>query len=168
MAGNEAELASEDAGGNVAGSNGPVVQGPADILYDNGPLVNSPGTGAGGADESILQTVTLSMGTLGWGHQIAFDNRIADEFTVSDPSGWRIDSITFYAYQTGSTTTSTINDMNLRIWDGVPGGGGAVVWGDTSTNVLDSTGWSGIYRGCALLSVSAPAKDCGVRNPAPI
>ncbi|MEZ4642505.1 MAG: hypothetical protein R3E31_07155 [Chloroflexota bacterium] len=35
------------------------------ILYDNGTLVNSPGTGAGGADESVLQSTSLTMNTLG-------------------------------------------------------------------------------------------------------
>ena len=41
----------------------PPVAGP--LLYDNGPLVNSRGTGAGGADESVLQT-TLGMNTYGF------------------------------------------------------------------------------------------------------
>lgn len=36
------------------------------VLYDNGPLVNSPGTGVGGLDESVLQG-NLGMTTLGFG-----------------------------------------------------------------------------------------------------
>ena len=60
-----------------------VVEGTAAaaVLYDNGPLVNSPGTGVGGADESVLQNNTLGMGTNGLGHQLRL-YRMADDFTV--------------------------------------------------------------------------------------
>ena len=61
--------------------------------------------------------------------------------------GWNISTITFYAYQTGSTTTTTINNVNLRIWNGVPGAGGSsVVFGDTTTNRLAGSSFSNIYR----------------------
>ncbi len=117
------------------------------LLHDNGSLVNSAGTGFGGADESLLQDASLGMGTFGFGHQVSANNRVADDFTITNPNGWTIDQISFYAYQTGSTTTSTINAVNLRIWDGVPDGGGAVIFGDGSTNLLVQSEWSGIYRG---------------------
>lgn len=115
-------------------------------LYNNGPLVNSPGTGFGGADESILQSVSLGMNVIGFGHDVDAGVRLADDFTITNPNGWTINEIVFYAYQTGSSTTSTINHYNLQIWDGVPGGGGSVVWGDGTTNLLVHTEWSGIYR----------------------
>ncbi len=119
-----------------------------DVLYDNGPLVTNPGAGAGGADASAVQG-SVGNTTLGLGHQLAgaTDNRVADDFTVTDPNGWTISTITFFAYQTGSTTDSTITAVNLRIWDGPPGqASSSVVFGNTSTNVLQSTTWSGIYR----------------------
>lgn len=116
------------------------------IGFDNGPLVNSPGTGAGGADESVLQSTSLSMNTIGFGNQVLNGNRVADDFVVP-AGGWDITNISFYAYQTGSTTTSTMTGVTLQIWNGVPGApGSAVVWGDSTTNVMTSTGWSGIYR----------------------
>ncbi|QLH44994.1 MAG: hypothetical protein HWD58_04905 [Bacteroidota bacterium] len=31
----------------------------AQVLFDNGPIYNSVGTGAGGANESVLYTTTL-------------------------------------------------------------------------------------------------------------
>jgi hypothetical protein len=86
------------------------------------------------------------MNILGVGHQYDNDNRIADDFTVTASGGWDIDTITFYDYQTGSTTISPITHVNLRIWDGKPGAGGSVIWGDASTNRMTSTGWSGAYR----------------------
>jgi len=120
---------------------------PTDLLYENGPLVNSPGTGAGGADESVLQTTSLGMNILGFGSQVAFDNWIADDFVITDNGGWDLTSLVFYAYQTGSTTTPTFNDLRIMIYDASPDQPGAnVVWGDATTNVLSSVAWSGFYR----------------------
>ncbi len=73
-------------------------------------------------------------------------NRVADDFTVGG-SGWLIGNITFFGYQTGSTTTSTFTAVNLRIWDGPPNvGTSMVVFGDTTTNRLVSSTWTNIYR----------------------
>lgn len=123
-------------------------------LYSNGPLVNAPGGGSGGADGSLLQnSAPLSMTILGFGHAVSSGIRMADDFTITDPTGWTVDSIAFYAYQTGSTTTSSITVVNLRIWDGPPNvPGSSVIWGDSVTNVLSATRWTGIYRA----TVTAP------------
>lgn len=118
---------------------------PAAILYDSGPLITHPGGGAGGADASRLQVTSLSMTTLGFGHQIANNNSVAEDFTVPAP-GWGLTQITFFGYQTGSTTTSTINAVQVRLWNGPPNGGGTVIWGDMATNRLASTSFSNIYR----------------------
>ena len=117
------------------------------ILYDNGPLINGLGTGVGGADESILQSISLGMSTIAFGHEVSSDNRVSDDFTISDANGWDVTTITFYAYQTDSSTTSTITHVIVRIWDGPPAQpGSTVVFGDTTTNLLTNTLWSGIYR----------------------
>jgi hypothetical protein len=71
---------------------------------------------------------------------------MADDFTIPAGGNWSIDEIVFYAYQTGAPTTSTITEVNLRIWDGEPGNGGTVIWGDNTTNIMVNTMWSGIYR----------------------
>ena len=128
---------------------------PNAILYDNGPLITNPGAGAGGADVSALQ---LNNTTLGPNHSVAGDYRVADDFTVP-AGGWTIDQITFFAYQTGSGTTSTINAVNLRIWDGPPGqAGSTIIFGDTSTNRMTSTAFSNIYRtsGTQLTNTDRP------------
>jgi hypothetical protein len=81
----------------------------------------------------------------GFGHHVSADLRIADDVVV--PSVWTIDTITFYAYQTGSSLTSSITAVNLRIWDGPPNDPASnIVFGDDTTNRLVSTEWSGIYR----------------------
>lgn len=119
---------------------------PTAVLWDNGPLSTCSGCGAGGADESMLQSTSLGMNVLGFAHQASAGFRIADDFTVAGAMGWDVDQITFFAYQTGSSTMSPITAVNLQIWDGLPGGGGTVIWGDTTTNLLTTTTWSNIYR----------------------
>ncbi len=115
------------------------------VLYDNGGMVTHPAGGAGGADASALQT-GLSLNTFGFGHADSTGYRVADDFTVP-AGGWIINAITFYAYQTGSTTTTTFDHVNLQIWDGVPGQAGSnIVWGDTTTNRLSASSFSNIYR----------------------
>ena len=117
------------------------------LLFDNGPLVNSAGTGAGGADESVVQNNSLSMYIYGFGHQILQNYWITDDFTITDPSGWNITSFVFYAYQTNSATTSTMTAVHFIIYDGVPGDAGtSIVWGDVTTDRLTSTAFSNIYR----------------------
>ena len=117
------------------------------VLHDNGPLVNSAGTGVGGADESVLQNTSLGMNILGFGHQLSAGNRISDDFVISETNGWDVTTITVYAYQTGAGAPSTITGVNMQIWDGDPSDPmSSVVWGDDTTNVMAATGWSGIYR----------------------
>lgn len=114
------------------------------VAYENGPLVNAPGVGAGGADESQLQN-NIGMNIYGFGHQQPLGLRVADDFEVPYDS-IVIDSIAFYAYQTGSPTTSTITGVSLEILDGDPSAGGSVIWGDQTTNQMINTYWSNIYR----------------------
>jgi uncharacterized repeat protein (TIGR01451 family) len=128
------------------GEEAPATRTLTEQLYDNGPLVTHPGGGAGGADVSALQTA-LGLNTFGFGVQLSAGNRIADEFTITDPEGWAVETITFFAYQTGSPTTSTFTAVNLRIWDGPPNlPTSNVTFGDTTTNRLVSTVWTNIYR----------------------
>ena len=113
-------------------------------------LVNSPGTGDGGADESVLQG-NLGMNTLGFGHQLSAGIRIADDFTITG-APWKLSDIVFYAYQTDAgSVASTITSVNLRIWDGMPDDtpddtGSVVIWGNTTDDVMTNTAWSGVYR----------------------
>jgi uncharacterized protein (UPF0333 family) len=113
------------------------------MIYDNGPLITHNGAGTGGANVSAMPGY---MGTIGFGHQVSANNRVADDFTITDPYGWDVYGFSFYSYQTNSTTTSTITAVNIRIWDGEPGNGGNIIWGDTSTNRLTCSYWSNIYR----------------------
>lgn len=118
------------------------------LLFDNGPLVNSPGLGVNGADVSNLHSgITL----LGFGHAVSSGFRVADDFTIPSGATWIIDSMIFFTYQTQAAagpfnTTSTINEVNAAIWNGSPASGGAIIFGDTTTDRMSATYWSGIYR----------------------
>jgi len=119
----------------------------AGVLYDNGPVANSFGTGANGEDESVLQTTSLQMNTLGAGHQVLNNNRVADDFVVPTGETWEVNTATFFAYQTGSSNVSTITAVNVQIWDGVPGEAGSnVIFGDGVTNRMTDTEFSNILR----------------------
>ncbi|MBV6397866.1 MAG: hypothetical protein CDJEALGM_00226 [Ignavibacteria bacterium] len=113
------------------------------VLYNQSELVSNPGAGAGGADASAI---TDPGTTFGYGNQITANNRMADDFTIPSGETWQIDSIILFHYQTGSTTTSTINNINLQIWDGATPGTGSIVAGDSTTNRLTASNFSNIYR----------------------
>ena len=123
---------------------------PMALLYDNGPLVNQPGQGSGGADVSALHD---NLGVLGFGHAVSTGYRVSDDFTIPAGQTWSIDSIIFYAYQTTTVTvtppTSTITEVRLAVRNASPlvnAAPSTIVWGDTVTNMLNNTYWSGIYR----------------------
>lgn len=113
----------------------------ADTLWNNGPLVTNPGAGFGGADASAISP---GQGTFGGAYNNA-TFRLAEDFTVTG-GGWNITSMQFFGYQTGSTTTSSFTGLFVQIWNGTPGEGGSVVWGDMTTNLLTSSAFTNIYR----------------------
>ncbi len=116
------------------------------VIYDNGPYVNLPGGGVGGADNSVLQNSTLLHGILGFGGSSA-TVRLADDFTVPGGQLWYVESVKVYAYRTGSPTTFAFDTAAVQVWDGNPSSGTAnVVFGDTTTNRLISSTWDNAYR----------------------
>jgi len=133
--------------------NQPVWDPPSDavVLYDNsqgtcnptytGLITNPNACSAPAVNDSRLQTGET---TFGYGHAISAAIRVADDFTIPVGACWDIQSITFFAYQTGATTPTT-NNVNFQIWAGMPPGG-AIIYGDTSTNVLAGSTLAGIRR----------------------
>ncbi len=115
----------------------------ADVLWDNGPLVTHPGQGYGGADASAVMTSLLES-IYGYGAQLSANNRVADDFTVPSP-GWNLDTVSLPTYQTNSTSP-TITGLTLRIWSGDNPNNGTLVWGDTSTNRMQSQVFANVYR----------------------
>lgn len=120
------------------------------ILWDNGPLVTHIGEGFNGANASALQQTGLGMNTYGFGAQVSYGYRMADDFVISNPEGWDIKHLIFYAYQTGTYTwppASTITGIYYQIWNGPPNEpASSVIFGDLTTNRLIETSWIHTYR----------------------
>lgn len=113
-------------------------------LFSNGSMITNPTGGFGGAPISEL---IAPAGTFGFGATVAANNRLADDFTITDAAGWNINSLSFFGYLTGSTTTSPATAVNYRIWSGgAPGAGGSIVFDYSASNQMTSTAWTGIYR----------------------
>lgn len=131
---------------NTLSPGGPLLVLGGALLDTRAGMITSTGTGGGGADSSSLQDTALGMNTFGIGVALATGYRVADDFTVP-ASGWTLSDVTVYAYQTGSTTTSTLDHLNFRIWDGDPRASTSnVVFGDPTTNRFSTTGFTNIYR----------------------
>jgi hypothetical protein len=118
--------------------------GVVQTLYHNGPMITHPTGGAGGAPAS---SIFPPLNSFGFNASRTAFIRIADDFTVPGDSIFNINSIDLFAYMTNSTITSPITGVNIRIWSGLPEQtGSVVVFGDSTSNHMSSTAWSGIYR----------------------
>lgn len=126
----------------------------ADLLWDNGPLLT--GT-LGGSDVSRAESTGTASGgavnsTAGFLADNAADasggpSHIADDFTIDPGFTWTINSLTFYAYQTGSGTTSTITGLFFKLYSSTPTHPDDTgVFGDFTTNRMSSTSFTNIYR----------------------
>lgn len=113
-------------------------------LFNNGPIITHPGGMANGADRSAISPG----GTIyGFGASNSTGFRMADDFSNAMP--WNVDSLSFYTYQTGATT-STITDLNFKIWNGTPGASSVVydsivgpppaIFATSLTNIYRTTG----------------------------
>lgn len=113
------------------------------MLYTNGEFITSSNGGSGGAPISVLGDSLTSYGA---NYNQALYYWIADDFTVPANETWHLDSVLVYGYQTGSTTTSTFTGGYLQILQGELPSSSTVFAGDTTTNVLAHTYFSGVYR----------------------
>ena len=111
------------------------------VLQDQSELVNYPGAGSGGSNASGTTGQLF-----GFTSSISSNILVADDIVVPPGEKWLIDSIEVFHYQTGSTTTSTINDMRMQITKGSMPGSTTIKFGDLVTNRLSKTGFTGIYR----------------------
>jgi hypothetical protein len=82
--------------------------------------------------------------------------RVADDFTVTSPHGWRVSGVTVYAFQVGAPAgTAPAGAVNLRIWSGRPGDAGStILFGDTTSNRMTGASSANIYR--ILSTVATP------------
>ncbi len=111
--------------------------------YVNGPLVTQIGVGFGGADVSEVTAPSMTFGM----SAEAGATRLADDFFVPPGETWAPQTLRLYAYETNSSTTSTITGATVQIWLGTAGHPGSlVIAGDTTTNRPVQASFSNIYR----------------------
>lgn len=110
--------------------------------YANQGYVTNPGAMANGADASWIQG---SQTVWGPGANYSSDTFVADDFTIYSPT--TLKEIEVYAYQTGSTTSSTFTGLYALIYEGDPYDDANIVWGDWDNNIMSSTSFTNCYRG---------------------
>lgn len=119
------------------------------VIYSNGGVSTgviheaTSTTAPTGYTWSELQTPGLSIGFSGfYDNSLTNDYAIADDFVVPAGKVWNLTNINFYGYQTNYVgTNSPIDAVRVRIWNGIPSSGNAVVlYGDMSTNVFNPAG----------------------------
>jgi hypothetical protein len=97
---------------------------------------------------------------------------VADVFTVPPGATWVFDTVVFFGYQYASGLSSPFRSCNLQIYNGAPGLGGTVIWGDTVTNLLVNSDFTGIYKvdtfssDNGLLSTERPIMNLKLYLPA--
>ncbi len=111
-------------------------------VFDNGPIVTSPN---GGFNGNALSQLSPPLTTLGLNGTI----RTAEKFWLPETSNYTIDSIGFWAYQTGSGFSSNFTDVFMMIYDGDPSENGQLIHGDSAVNALSNTYFTGIMRASA-------------------
>lgn len=125
------------------------------LLVNTASLVTHPGQGPGGADVSATQT-NLGATLYGSGQNRATGYWMSSKIVVP-ASGWNVDSLITYGYQTGSSTASTFTGLYCYIGaDSSSRPSSTVVIGSKTTNAMVSTTFSGIYR---LPNATAPFTD---------
>lgn len=111
-------------------------------LFNQADMVTHYGVGANGADVSAMYG---GQGNFGNNVRHSSGFMIADDFELNAAA--QISKMTFYAYETGaSIDTSTFTAIYVAIFDHQPTTTSTPIWGDTSTNVIGNTYWTGIYR----------------------
>lgn len=129
--------------------NAPTWTPPVDavVLYDQTTLItgNCPANVPPGSGSEVIPPLTSAGSNCNGALVPPF--RVADDFTVPAGECWDIRAITVFAYQTGSSTQSTINWVDFDIWNGPPGAGGAVIYPvGAPPNSLTGSVWTTIYR----------------------
>lgn len=90
----------------------------AQQIYTNGPFITNPGAHVPSGDVSLAQDVTYPGYTL-LGMNAGPNFRLTDDFFIPLNHIWTVNSVTLYAYQTG-TDGADFTDARVNIWIGFP------------------------------------------------
>ena len=121
----------------------------AQLLYSNGPISAGATHAAtstvapAGYTWSKLQDPASNLGfSTFYNNALTSDFALAEDFVVPVGQTWNLINVNVYGYHTGYTgTTIPIDVLRVRIWNGGPSlGTSVVVYGNMTTNVLNSAG----------------------------
>lgn len=113
----------------------------SEVLIDQANYCNEPAANPG--DPSFSRMYPEQQ-VYGFGCQMVNGTQLAEIFTLDQDE--QVGTIELFAYQTGSSTTSTFTGAYVAIYDGNPMTGGNIIWGDMTTNRISSTDFTGCYR----------------------
>lgn len=118
-----------------------------EVLFNNGPIANSIGSGPNGSDVSIMPSILHNAGyTTSKVNTSGFEYRVADDFIVDAPM-WQIDSIEFFGFTGSDALDQVFDKYTIQIWQGEPGDPTSrLIWGDEVTNRVMGSKFSGVYR----------------------
>lgn len=99
---------------------------PPSNLFSNGPIITNPTGGTGtiaglpisNADGFNIPGNPFLFSTTGVGATISANTAVAENFTVP-ASGWDLDTLTVYAFQTGQTSAS-VTQIQVNLWNATP------------------------------------------------
>lgn len=128
------------------------------MLHDNGGIVTGTGNGWSGANTSVWQNVTWTIGgstatVVGLGNNVNYF-RVVDDFVVPEGQKWRLDSLSFVGLRSFSSSAITSLDIaspftgvHFAVYSSESAMmAGTPQWGDWSTNRLRSTQFMGAFR----------------------
>lgn len=120
-------------------------------LYSNGTYITGTNTNGDQISEALAYG-TLPDGSpnslAGFNFDKDENGALGDDFNVPAGQTWSLTSMKVYGYQTLGTpsTNSTFTGAYVRIYNGDPSSGGTLVAGDETTNRLQSSTFSNVYR----------------------
>jgi hypothetical protein len=88
--------------------------------------------------------------------------RLADDFTVASPLGWRVRAAAFFAYTPGATA-APFGPMNVRVWSGRPGDAGSQVVWESAGAITGTSVFAGLHR--AFSTTVAPMTPPDATRP---
>lgn len=133
------------------------------VIWDNGPLSTGSVTRSGVAAPVGSLWSELAVGNTSAGASVHNTGttgfRLADDFTLS--AAGTLNTLTAFAYVTGSAPTALFTNGNIQIWNGRPGDvGSSVVFGDTTTNRISGSAATNMFR--TFGSTAAPGGTASV------
>ncbi|HYE62806.1 MAG TPA: hypothetical protein VD997_12490 [Phycisphaerales bacterium] len=98
-----------------------------EVLWDNGPIVTNPTGGTGtiaglpisNCDGFTMPGQTFIFSTTGVGAAAAFDNALADDFTVACGETWVPTSLKLYAFR-NFTSVPAVTAVKVNLWSAPP------------------------------------------------